>query len=256
MLIDWFTVAAQVVNFLVLVALTKHFLWGRLLRVVDEREKRIATQIKQAEDKNKAAEQLMEQMHARERDQELKQEELMTQARKVADDQRREMVQEARKSVEKSESLWRGDLEREKTAFLAEVRRRSATEILAIVRQVLADLASSDLQQSATEAFLQRLKGFDPKLLRGLMHDDAVVKSANDLPDESRHEIQAALEKQLGEAVHLHFEVDPSLAWGLELCGNGQKIGWSSKSYLDHLEENLKQALDRKAEADYQVAAS
>ena len=28
MLIDWFTVVAQIVNFLVLVALLKHFLWG------------------------------------------------------------------------------------------------------------------------------------------------------------------------------------------------------------------------------------
>jgi len=256
MLIDWFTVAAQVINFLVLVALTKHFLWGRLLRVVDEREKRIAAEIKQAEEKNKAAGQMMEQVKARERDQEQKQEELMTQARKVADEQRGEMVKEARKSVEKSETLWRSDLEHEKTAFLVEVRRRSATEIFTIVRQVLTDLASSDLQQRAIETFLQRLKGFDLKLLRELMHDDAVLKSASQLSEETRHNIQTALEKQLGEVLHLHFEVDPALAWGLELCGNGQKIGWSSKSYLDRLEENLKEALDRKTEAEYQVAAS
>ena len=254
MLIDWFTVAAQVVNFLVLVALTKHFLWGRLLRVVDEREKRIATQIKQAEEKNKAAEQLMEQVHAREHDQEQKQEELMTQARKVADEQRGEMVKEARKSVEKSETAWRSDLEHEKTAFLVEVRRRTATEILAIVRQVLADLTSSDLQHCATEAFLQKLKAFDPKLLRELTPGDVVVRSATELSDERRRDIQAALEKQLGEVLHLRFEVDPALARGLELCGNGQKIGWSSKSYLDRLEENLKQALDHKAETDYQMA--
>ena len=32
MLIDWFTVVAQIVNFLVLVALLKHFLYGRLVR--------------------------------------------------------------------------------------------------------------------------------------------------------------------------------------------------------------------------------
>ncbi len=31
MLIDWFTVVAQIINFLVLVALLKHFLWGRLV---------------------------------------------------------------------------------------------------------------------------------------------------------------------------------------------------------------------------------
>ena len=55
MLIDWFTVIAQAVNFLILVALLKHFLWGRLVRVIDEREQRVATQVAEAEKKNKTA---------------------------------------------------------------------------------------------------------------------------------------------------------------------------------------------------------
>ena len=45
MLIDWFTVVAQIVNFLVLVALMKHFLYGRLLRAIDEREAGIAARL-------------------------------------------------------------------------------------------------------------------------------------------------------------------------------------------------------------------
>ena len=42
MLIDWFTVVAEIVNFLILVALLKRFLWGRLVQAIDEREKRIS----------------------------------------------------------------------------------------------------------------------------------------------------------------------------------------------------------------------
>ena len=47
--IDWFTVIAQVVNFLVLVWLLKRFLYKPILRAVDEREKGIAAQLAQAE---------------------------------------------------------------------------------------------------------------------------------------------------------------------------------------------------------------
>ena len=43
MLIDWFTVLAQIVNFLVLVGLLKRFFFGRLIQAVDGRERRIAT---------------------------------------------------------------------------------------------------------------------------------------------------------------------------------------------------------------------
>ena len=40
MLVDWFTVVAQVVNFLILVWLLKRFLYKPILRAIDEREKR------------------------------------------------------------------------------------------------------------------------------------------------------------------------------------------------------------------------
>ena len=38
MQIDWFTLLAQIVNFLLLVWLLKHFLYGRVVRAMDERE--------------------------------------------------------------------------------------------------------------------------------------------------------------------------------------------------------------------------
>ena len=45
MLIDWFTVIAQVINFLILVWLLKRFLYRPILNAIDAREKRIAAEI-------------------------------------------------------------------------------------------------------------------------------------------------------------------------------------------------------------------
>ena len=42
MLIDWFTVGAQVLNFLILVWLLKRFLYRPILHAIDAREQRIA----------------------------------------------------------------------------------------------------------------------------------------------------------------------------------------------------------------------
>ena len=49
MLIDWFTVAAQAVNFLILVWLLKRFLYKPILGAMDAREQRIASRLRQAE---------------------------------------------------------------------------------------------------------------------------------------------------------------------------------------------------------------
>ena len=51
MLIDWFTVGAQAVNFLILVWLMQHFLYKPILHAIAEREKRIATELANADKK-------------------------------------------------------------------------------------------------------------------------------------------------------------------------------------------------------------
>lgn len=55
MLIDWFTVAAQTVNFLILVWLLKRFLYKHILDAIDAREKRIATELADADTKRAEA---------------------------------------------------------------------------------------------------------------------------------------------------------------------------------------------------------
>lgn len=253
MLIDWFTVAAQIVNFLVLVALLKHFLWGRLVRAIDEREKRIAGRLSAAEDAQKQAERQTEKINSEALELEQKRDQMIAQVKRDAAALRIEMTREARESVRTLESKWHEDLERERAAFLNEVRRRTATEILAVVRQALADLASSDVQHCAIEAFLEKLRSFDVAPLRDLANGELAVRTAEELPEEIREKIQTLLQERLGGAVRLKFERAPEMAWGIELRGNGRRIGWNPDSYLDSLQEKLNSALERRAEDAYRT---
>ena len=49
MLIDWFTVGAQAVNFLVLIWLMKRYLYKPILQAIDAREQRIAAELADAD---------------------------------------------------------------------------------------------------------------------------------------------------------------------------------------------------------------
>ncbi len=55
MLIDWFTVIAQIIDFLILVFLLKHFLYGRIINAMDQRA-RITARLDEAEAQKKEAE--------------------------------------------------------------------------------------------------------------------------------------------------------------------------------------------------------
>ena len=80
MLIDWFTVVAQIVNFLVLVALLKHFLFGRLVKAIDERKKKVESCLADAEAKSKEAERQVELAQARTLEQEQKRDQMLAEA--------------------------------------------------------------------------------------------------------------------------------------------------------------------------------
>jgi F-type H+-transporting ATPase subunit b len=55
MLIDWFTVVAQIINFLILVWLLKRFLYKPILNAIDAREKKIAKELADADAKKAEA---------------------------------------------------------------------------------------------------------------------------------------------------------------------------------------------------------
>ena len=248
MLIDWFTVVAQIVNFLVLVALMKHFLYGRLIRAIDEREKRFETRAAEAEEKNRAASQRLEDLQIQAENQERDRERMLADAKNEAGREHKEMVDKARESVRALEARWHQDLEREQNAFLSEIRRRSAAEILAVTRRALADLACSDVEQCAMRAFLAKLGSLNGTAARELGSGEIAILSATEIPEPLREEIRQTLEKQLGRPVLLRFEHAPDMAWGLELRANGRRLGWNSETYIQSLEENLRAALDRRSE--------
>jgi F-type H+-transporting ATPase subunit b len=255
MLINWFTVLAQIVNFLVLVALLKHFLWDRLVKAIDQREAKVSGELAKAEEKCKAAEQQMEQVRALALEQQCRCNEIMAQARKDADEQRNRLVQQARESVRQLEAEWQEDLERERETFFKELRRRAATEILVVTRQALADLASAELQHSAVQVFIDKLQSLDRATVCQLAKGDLTVRSAAELPEETKENIGKTLAEELRVTSHPEFVREPGMAWGIELRGNGLKIGWSPDNYLDSLVEELKSELDRRSAASYRAMA-
>ena len=248
MLIDWFTVVAQIVNFLILVGLLKHFLWGRLTKAIDDREARVAGELAKAEENNREAHRQAEIVQARAVELERKRDELLVQARKEVEEERSKLMEDARDTVLRIEKEWREDLERERTAFFRELRTRAGAEILAVVRRALVDLSSVELQEAVLQVFFEKLRSIDAATLREMQGKEKLVCSSADLPEATRGKITAILKERLGTVTELKFEKDSAMGWGIELRGNGRRIGWNPGAYLDAMESNLREALEQQKE--------
>jgi len=244
MLIDWFTVAAQLINFLLLVWLLKRFLYGRILVAIESRERGIAERLAQAAADQKAAAGQLALYQAKLREFEEQRETLLSQARQDAGREHAELLSKARDQVHSLEATWQENLDRERDAFLADLRRRAAAEILALARQTVADLASVDIQRCAVQVFLEKLRSLDRDQCQALAKGELAVRTPLDLPQQTQSQIEQALRDQLQTPVNLHFERVPGIGLGIELRGNGWRIGWDSETYLDTLEQDLRPALE------------
>jgi F-type H+-transporting ATPase subunit b len=244
-LIDWFTVAAQMVNFLILVALLKYFLYGRITKAMDEREERIASRLHEAEQWQQEAAAETAAYRQQRQELEAKRAALLAQARDSAATQRQELLAAARQEVESMRARWQKAMHDEQETFLHDLRQRASQQLLAVARRALTDLAHADLEQQMVGTFVDKLRTLDDNAWEALaasQHDadqPLVVYSAFVVPPVTRQQLQHLLQERLGAAVRVRFETLSEVLCGIELRTNGGKIAWTLEHYLDTLEESL-----------------
>ena len=255
MLIDGLTVAAQIVNFLLLVWLLKRFLYGRILSATDAREKRIADSLAEAATKEKTATEQLAAYEAKLQDFEQQHASMLAQAKLEAGKQYAEMLDKARDDVRALETKWREELEHERSTLLLDFRRRVAAEVVELTRRTLEDLTCLDVQECAVMVFLDKIRTLGDDVRKGMAQGELLIRAAFDPPEETRRRIRETLEDQLQAPVLLRFERAPGLGLGLELRGNGWRIGWNSESYLETINEDLVEVLEHAAELEVKAGA-
>jgi len=248
MLIDSFTIIAQIINFLILIYLLKRFLFNRIIKIMDEREKQITDQMQDVKTAKEAAQkELDEQQRIREELQE-KWNEMLAQAKKDAQKKREELVKDARSKIDEEQKNWREAILKQRTAFLRDLRHLSCEQVCQMSRKVLSDLAGEKLENQLIENFLIQLgklsKEEKDDFIRFIDKDERKiwVDSSFGLAREKESEIRKILEKIIGDKVEINFKVSPKLICGIETRTEGKKISWNIENYLDGLEEQLKKA--------------
>ncbi len=255
MIIDWYTVIFQVVNFLIMVFLLRYFLYGPIIRAMDERERKIVDREQQAELSIKEAEAEVETYRSRSEELKKNEELTMEKARAAADEEKSKLLNAARKEVEQSRNRWEDAFEREKESFTVELRQRIGHQACAVARRCLVDLADADLEEINLGRFIDRLKKLpkaeQQKLASALKNDQykATVSAAFDFPAAALKDLVANI-KSLVKAdetkLEITFKNEPELVCGLELSAGGYRVAWNIDDYLADVEEQILRGLEQK----------
>jgi F-type H+-transporting ATPase subunit b len=254
MLIDWFTVIAQLLNFLLLVWLFQRFLYRPILKAIDAREKDIAAKLTDAEAKQTEALKEHEEFDNKNKAFDDQRNAIMAKATGDAKAEHDRLVEDAHKEAQGLRASEAAALKNDQVHLGVAIKRMAQDQVFSVARKTLTDLATVSLEERIGEVFTRRLRQMDGKGRDELgaalksSPEASLVRSAFDLPAQQKDAIQNALNETFSSAIRLRYEVDANAIGGIELTANGQKLSWSISSYLDTFDESLGKLLNTQAE--------
>jgi F-type H+-transporting ATPase subunit b len=253
MLINWFTVCAQAINFLILVWLLKRFLYKPILNAIDERERGIAAQLASAEAKTAEAQKDRDDFQHKNEALDKARAALLKNATDQASAERQRLLAQATKDADALRARRQETLQVEQRNLSAEIVRWTRKEVFAIARKTLTDLSGASLEERMSDVFVSRLHALSgpakDQMVKAFKTSNHTVSihTAFDLPAVQQKSIEAAVRDTFAPDAHVQFETAPELVSGIELSTNGQKVAWSIADYLATVEKHAGELLNKDA---------
>ncbi|MEA2084778.1 MAG: hypothetical protein U9O82_11220 [Thermodesulfobacteriota bacterium] len=242
MLIDWFTVIAQVINFLILIFLLKRFLYGPLIAAMNKREKRISDQLQTAEKLRLEAERRALELSTEKEELSKNRVLLQTKAQREVQKWQDEELEKTKFAVNAEKQKWLAAIDAEKEEFFQRLRIRLGQLTFRLSRKALLDLADSSLEDRVIDTFLRKAE-HEKDLLAGNQPIDGPptlsLKSGFALTDEMKNRLRTELHHLLKPDVTLTFAVEPDLGLGIELVSGDRKIEWNINRYVLDIEKEV-----------------
>jgi F-type H+-transporting ATPase subunit b len=253
-LIDWFTVIAQILNFLVLVFLLQRFLYKPILQGMQTRQKRIEARWQEAQEKQAEVQRQAESYRRMLEALKEQQEEQVLEMKANVEAQRQQLVQQVRIEVEEIQEAWRESLWQEQDRFLQSLREQIAQQTCQVARRALEDLGNATLEEQMLAVFMTRLEQLDQGEWQAIAQSLAespqaiLIRSRFELSHQKRQLLRDFFQEIFGEERPLRFITSPAPICGIEVKLGGYEIAWSLDDYLQTLEERLGKTIKQEVE--------
>jgi F-type H+-transporting ATPase subunit b len=253
--INWFTVGAQVVNFLVLVWLLKRFLYQPILNAMDQRQQNLAQLEEDANKNNAMAEKIKEEYVAKEKDFNIQKKSLFLEAKEDADLKRKEMISESHQHVKDLRSTWGKTLKEEQVMFLKSLSHKISKSLLMVVRKFMSRFSNKSLNEHLVLGFCKNLNEITNEDRDNFLDEnkyetyDIVVRSGVNVDDEIKKIIIESLRTMSPKISNIDFEHVKELTMTFELETNSHKIVWGLNEFLQDLEDDVKGLLEHEQES-------
>lgn len=251
MSIDFFTLIAQIFNLLLLLFLLRKFLYLPVLKIVEERQKVIKSELQKAADEHARALKLSKECSAKMADIDRQRQVILDQTQEHAQELAQKLAAEAHKEYENARLQWKNKLLAEQKTLELALQNLVVEHFDAFARSALEQMADLSLHALIVEKFKQKIETLDDeekKQIAAALKTDRQIKILSALP------LNDSLQKDLTHFMHNSLQVDRSaeitfaqdsaLICGIALRVRDQMISWNLASYMENFHKQMSDQLE------------
>jgi F-type H+-transporting ATPase subunit b len=244
MRIDWWTLALQTVNVLVLIWILGRFFFRPIMDIVAKRQNEANKLLAEAARTREQAAEARDAAAKASADIAGERERMLAEARDAAEIEKHNLVRQSADEIAKLRHEAKAAVARERSAAEAAVIEHAGTLAVEIAQRLLARFRQQDLSFVFIDEVCRELRVLSAEARETLTSDATAdhpieIVSAAPFSDQEARQVRAALWKAIGQELPVRFRSDPVIISGIELTGRNVIIRNSWRADLDRIRLEL-----------------
>lgn len=237
MTIDWWTLAIQAVNVVVLLWLLARFFWRPVAAMIEQRRAMARQMLADAEATRSQAAEALAGIERTRSGFEQERQAIATAAHEAAEQARAALLARAADEAASLQASARAAMEREGEAAQRAWAERANQLAVEIAGRLLARLGGAAASATFLECLLQELRALPAPVRRAVAADGVVLEavSATPIAAADQEHYRQSIGAAFGASPRIEFKTDPALIAGLELHGPHLVVHNSWRADLDRI---------------------
>jgi F-type H+-transporting ATPase subunit b len=239
--VNWSTLLFQILNFLAMVFILTRFFFRPVLRILDERSKRVTSALDDAQQREKEAAELQAEYERKVAE---SQEMVMTmrqQAQEELEATRRRVLTEMRNEIQAMRDKAEQSMDEARQQAIQEHRRHLGQLATTLSQQLMREAGGETFQKATFEQFLRQLAALPEEQYHHVVATDdqeavrVQLVSARQLEDDDRSRIESLAQEMAHKPIEVSYRVDPELVAGATMRFGDVLIDGSLAGQLETL---------------------
>lgn len=245
--ISVFEIVAQIINFFVLLFVLNWVFYKPVTKAMDDRQRRIFKAQKEADKKMSQAEMLIDNYENKIKNVEERKQEIYNTYQEEALLLKENLVSDYIKEAETLRQVYLAEVDEAKDSFIKNLRLELGSQAVEIAKKILSTISSQDLEEEVFHLFISDIKDLDQVIPSKQGYNTTInpsLSSYKELGNDQKAQIEKMLKESLSNIGNIDYTVDKDLIIGYQLDLETYTISNNIKTYLDNVEDNIKDLIN------------